>query len=60
LLHEFQGQSDHRLIDEVLNGLREMLARRAADDLTNKLVSGWLTGGGRCAFGLFKPPGDLA
>lgn len=42
-----------------MDGLLEVLARRAADDITAKLVSGWLTGAGVVVSACLERPGTL-
>lgn len=59
MLHPFQSQRDPRFVQEVLDGLLEVLARRAADDVTAKLVSAWLTGACAVVSACLDRPGTL-
>lgn len=59
LLYQFHGQGTQRIGQESLDGLLDVLARRAADETTERLVSGWLAGGSAAVCACLDRPGTL-
>ena len=59
LLYQFQDQGTQRIGQESLDGLLDVLTRRAADETTARLVSGWLAGGLAAVCARLDRPGTL-